>query len=275
MKPKITIAVLTTWERTGWVHPKILTMIEVLRRMETRGKLPFDYQFEPVHGADSATHKRNVVCEAFHKGQPEAWGDWLLMIDNDMEPPVNLMDMVLQAPQDASIVAPRMYFWDCAQGHETATLCWGISSNPDPETFGRIYQNKKGYTRLIKCGTGAIAIHRRVFDKIARPWFWRDRDPMTAQEINTEDVTFSLKVKNAGLKVYGCNFIEVGHYHNVNLSTVAKKLYDPVFCSEDRFLTCGLGEQQNLDNGVIINSSSAEECPSEVGAAGVSPTVTC
>ena len=130
----------------------------------------------------------------------------------------------------------------------------------------RIYNNKQGYTRLTKCGSGALFTHRRVFDKIDLPYFWRKIDTLTGQEVSTEDIYFSLKVKEAGLKVYGCNFVEVGHYHNVNLSTVAKRFY------EDRVLTSGLGPEQNLDNGVTIDSSSDKECPSESDVAAVSPT---
>ena len=269
-KPTITVGILTGYERTGWIHPSIFSYWEICRRLEAAGQLPFSVNFQPLHGNGSATYKRNLISKYFKESSPSSWGEWLCMIDNDMELPSNFMEAVLRAPEDASIVCPRMYFWDATQGRETTTLCWGISQNPTPELFMRIYSNKQGYTRLIKCGTGAIFIHRRVFDKIQLPYFKRLVDPVTDQETSTEDIYFSLKVKEAGLKVYGCNSVEVGHYHNVNLSTVAKRFY------EDRVLTSGLGpeesEKQTLDTGVTINSSSDKECPSESDVAAVSPT---
>src|SRR6266704_4629476 len=97
--PKILMCVFTTYERTGWPNKALLEFVEWLRQ-DPNPRYAVNVvnanNFIPVAGA------RNF----FAKRVRDSGADWLLMIDNDMSPPHNLLDTIKDAPADADIVVP-------------------------------------------------------------------------------------------------------------------------------------------------------------------------
>lgn len=215
---KVLICVLTTHERGGWVNRHLLEWLVNLRFNPN-----YQTHVTTAHNFIPAASARNFFCK--HVKDLEPRPDWLLMIDNDMVPCDNMLDAIKSAPADASIVVPRFVMWD--EGKPRMSLCWGMDAEIVPEKDGhQIFTVEPGtYYPLTKCGSGAIFIRPEVFDKIDMPYFWYDYNEDGGM-CATEDINFCKKVRAAGLKLYGSGSHDCGHFHNVNLSIVAKLIDD-------------------------------------------------
>jgi hypothetical protein len=242
--PRILVAVLTTHERIGWVHPEILFFIEA-----QRSNTNYAWSLAKVHNFVPAAAARNVFCNA----AKDTGCDWILMVDNDMALPYNLFDCIKDAPEDAAVVVPRFHLWD--ETNRRITMCWGM----DAAEFknGALVLDKPFY-ELTKCGTGAIFIRPEVFKQIPAPWFTYLYDEMGNMQ-GTEDIQFAFKVKDAGLKIYGNPRFVVGHYRSCNLAVLADVLQS----------TKGVDNQSS--EGVSSESSKLTERPSEASVATARP----
>lgn len=213
---KICIGIITTYERHGWVCHELMEFLEFLRVAGAgnvewgTGLLPgkIAYRVMNPHNFIPAAQARNVLARAF---RDHTDAEWLLMIDNDMAPKSDLLNTLKDVPEDASIVVPKFYLWNDTK--LDAILCWGLGDDREGMEVGpRFYE-------LAKAGTGAIFIHRRVFETVPEPWFWYPYNKDGGIE-GTEDITFCQKAREHGLKIYGNGAVEVGHYHNVNISLI-------------------------------------------------------
>jgi hypothetical protein len=206
--PQILICIFSTYERTGWYHPELGVFLESLRENNSYATLySKSHNFIPIEGG------RNTAANAY-KDFP---ADWIVFVDNDMSPPMNILDCVKDAPADAGVVVPKFFLWD--ETNLQANLCWG--SNQGAERVYNLEAQK--WHELDKCGTGLIFIRPEVFRKIPAPWFWRTYDDL-CNMTSTEDINFALKVREHGFKIYGNSKFEVGHHHSCNLSAVARAI---------------------------------------------------
>jgi len=213
---RIAVGIPTMHERAGWVCPHLF---------QWATDLPYTvgdrYQFTitKLHNFIPAAAARNFFCRQMKDLEPRP--DWLLMIDNDMAPPMNLLDCVQNAPEDAMVVVPQFQMWD--ESKPAIKLCWGMDDSVAPLTQeGKFFTLEYGkFYPLTKCGTGAIFMRPELFDKIDMPYFWYTINQDQGMEA-TEDINFSLKAIAAGCKIYGNSSISVGHYHNVNLDVLAR-----------------------------------------------------
>lgn len=240
--PKILICVLTTYERSGWPHPKLLEFVYTLPY-----NMDYATRMVSVHNCIPAAGARNWFCENMLLSDPQP--DWILMLDNDMSPPANLLDTIKDAPADAAVIVPRFHLWDHDAG--TTKICWGFPDAAFDESKKLEMQPK--FYELTKCGTGAIFIKPEVFRKVPRPWFFYTIDEMQRM-IATEDVNFSLKVIEHGFKIYGNAKVEVGHHHTVDLMRLNGILYKNV---------------DKPDNPVAESESKQAESPSEASVVAV------
>jgi hypothetical protein len=216
---RIFVGVPTMHERSGWICKHLAEWLTDLPY--TVGDT-YQYTIEFLHNFIPAASCRNHFCGQRKDLDPRP--DWLLMIDNDMAPPMNLFDTIKDAPEDAMVVVPQFHMWD--EPRAAARLCWGMDDAIAPPTD----EHTKYFTLeldrfypLTKCGTGAIFMKPELFDIIEKPYFWytfNEDQGMTA----TEDINFSRKVVDSGLKIYGNPNISVGHYHNANIDVIAKRL---------------------------------------------------
>jgi hypothetical protein len=212
--PKILICILSTYERQGWPTKELADWLANLRCNAN-----YAWQHTFVHNFIPAASARNTIAHNFK----DCGADWILMIDNDMSPPANLLDSIKDVPADASVVVPKFYLWD--ETHKSLKLCWGMDT-PDIVQGGKpMIRIEEKYYPLNKCGTGAIFIRPKVFQEIKPPWFWYTYDEMLAMTA-TEDINFALKVLEHGFKIYGWGGCTVGHHHTVNLAVLASLLYD-------------------------------------------------
>ena len=201
---KIAFAVLSTYERGGWIHPSILQFF-----CELPFKTGYAFRMIPIHNFIPAASGRNVFCKAMKDND----ADWICMIDNDMSMPDNLLDAVKDAPADADIVCPTFYMWD--QTNLNLTLCWGMDNVPT----GVVSHMAPGYHELTKCGTGVIFIKPKVFREMEYPYF-RYVNNGDGSMTGTEDIQFCLDARAKGFKIYGCTQVKVGHYHSVELGSL-------------------------------------------------------
>lgn len=205
------VTVFSVHERTGWIHP-------VLTEFLCNAPFSSGHQIATarVHNHVPAAAGRNFVGKRIAEMDDEL-PDWVLMLDNDMCPPDNLLETVVGAPEDAAIVVPQMHMWD--ESKPNVILCWGMDGEEGQKS--ELHLDDKKFHELSKCGTGAIFIRPEVFKKLEMPFFWYPYNALQGIE-GTEDITFCKKVKEAGYKIYGNKDVVVGHYHNCNLAVVAQ-----------------------------------------------------
>lgn len=226
--PKILITVLTHHERSGWVHPDLMHFIYWTAAENDK----YATHYVKTHNFIPAAAARNFFC----KQVKDSDADWLLMIDNDMSPPANLLDTIKGAPADAMVVTPRYHMWD---GDINSTrLCWGIE-NPKLDEHGRPVLGR-GFHELDKCGTGSIFIRPQLFNQLPMPWFFYTYD-QDGGMTSTEDIQFCIKVREHGFKIYGNADITCGHSHNVNLAGVDRIIHE---------------KHKSLDNGNSVRAIS-------------------
>jgi hypothetical protein len=245
---KVLIAVLTTYERGGWLHPSILQLAADLPYIAGD---KYAFRFTGAHNFQPAAAGRNVLCRQALEG--ELGWDWICMIDNDMAPPANLLDTIIDAPEDAGIVVPTFYLWDQV-GHQVQ-LCWGVMEEPEPLPNGNKHLDKPFY-ELDKCGTGVIFIRTAALRKMTYPYF---RYEYNADQglASTEDIQFCLKAREVGIKIFGNPRIRVGHYHSVNLDVLAHLLFDEKF-SIDKSKTDSVSLETTVE---ASPAETVEACP--------------
>jgi GT2 family glycosyltransferase len=202
---KMLFAVLSTYERSGWVHPSILQFF-----CDMPFKTGYSFRVIPVHNFIPAASGRNVFC----RQAKDTEADWICMLDNDMNVPDNLLDTLKDVPTDASIVVPAFYMWN--QAELKLTLCWGMDG---AATDGTINKLAPGFYELTKCGTGAIFIKPKVFRELAYPYF-KYLHNEDGGLYGTEDIQFCLDALAKGFKIYGNSAIHVGHWHSVDIGTM-------------------------------------------------------
>jgi len=208
---KILLGILSTYERSGWIHPDILKFVADLSLIPG-----YATRVVPLHNFVPAAAGRNVFCRSFK----DADCDWICMMDNDMAPPANLFDTIKDAPKNAGIVVPAFFIWNGTNGE--LQLCWGTDKTPDKD--GKTRSNfSPGFHELNKCGTGVIFIRPWVLKKISMPYFWYIYNSDQGMD-GTEDIAFCSKVREAGIKIYGNTKVTVGHYHAVDLNLLSKVL---------------------------------------------------
>lgn len=218
---KILVCVFTTYERNGWMCHELAQWTEGLRfEKKYLTSVTHAHNFSPAAGA------RNFLCRQVKEQDPALKPDWILMLDNDMVPPENLLSTIDRAPDDAGVVVPRFYMWD--QAKQSVILCWGMDPKDAPENSvgSQIFTVAPGkFYPLTKAGTGAMFFRPALLDELEPPYFsytYNSDGVMTG----TEDINFCVKqVANTKWKIYGNSDVEVGHFHNVNLALLARWLY--------------------------------------------------
>lgn len=233
------IAILTTYERNGWITRQLAEFVYSLRgNKKFATALAFADNYVP------AAAGRNAICAAFLSSD----ADWLCMIDNDMAPPANLLDTLDGAPDDAAVIIPKFHMWDGNKAE--LKLCWKF-----PEGAPQEIAVDSGFHPLAAGGTGVMFLKRTPFLDFPMPWFEYRYNKMGGMEA-TEDIVFTEKMVERGLKVYGNGAIRVGHFRSVNLDVMSDKWF------QGQMALKALDKQQSSP---VESESSA--CP-----AAVSPT---
>ena len=127
--------------------------------------------------------------------------DYVLFLDSDMVPPHDIIEKLVN--HDKEIITGMAFkrtppFQPCFY-----TKC-SITKDFQPILESPIEFPDKGLLEIEGTGMACTLIKKEVFDKIEKPWFF------PAPNIG-EDLTFCLKAKKQGIKMYVDLSVNVGH----------------------------------------------------------------
>lgn len=211
-KPHIYTVVFCGDERQDWICPQL--MMTLLR-------LAFDprilFTFRPIHSVRPIDAARNLAVENYFL--PSEAGS-LLMLDNDIGPPENLVDLILGMPTDAGVFILPYFAWP--DGSPLPMLCFGRwkdgkMQSPLPEELPTAgWFGGQGYCG----GTGAMLIRRKTFSHLSAPFFKITNDPKIGQT-QTEDINFTSRCAEAGVSVYTNTVGICSHNRTRDLASVS------------------------------------------------------
>lgn len=148
--------------------------------------------------------------------------DYLFFIDDDMTieegHPAALLDQLIQkmdADPSIGIIAPRAYkrtkpFFPC------------VFTKLSNEKYRPMTESHKGLIEVDAIHCAATLIRPSVFEKVKKPWF----EFLRIGEVELgEDISFTRKAKEAGIKIVCHTDLQVGH------------ISDPIVVDETAFQT--------------------------------------
>jgi hypothetical protein len=205
-KTRLHLAVLCGLERDRWINPFLfLGVITALQNPDYLTSIVLEYNVSPVEEA-----RNRAVIQAKKQG-----ADWLLMIDNDIAPPPNFLDVLGQAgPEHRIISLPALQLYHGIPVPVTMLNLngQGYSVEPGP-----------GFCEVAQGGGGCLFIHREVMEKVPAPLFRWQLNP-DGPGVISEDYFFCEKARKAGFKVWTHGDFAVTHYHQVDLGEIARML---------------------------------------------------
>lgn len=137
---------------------------------------------------------RNTACENTLKHDFQ----WLLFLDDDVIPPEDVVGRLVGLNKD---IVSGLYYRrqepvvPVAKTFNGADSQWVTSWNPPNSLL-----------EVDLVGAGCLLIHRRVLERVAKPWFdWeigRDAPADRNRPALSEDFAFCMKAREAGFKIY-------------------------------------------------------------------------
>lgn len=152
---------------------------------------------------------RNLIVKDFLETRRNY--NFLLMIDTDVVPPANILDL---ANFNCDIISPVCFSFQ--EGAPFALILKEV-----PGGFQQL--NPVPANQLIEdvgaCGTGCLMIHRRVLEALDPPWF---RFEYTKEGLlgGGEDFFFMKKARAAGFKIFVHTSYLASHYSEIDLLQV-------------------------------------------------------
>lgn len=161
----------------------------------------FTYSSNVFHVRNNCLGKASVRGEPFEGVIPYTH---ILWIDSDQEFKVSDLDNLIAT--DLDIVGG----WYVAnKNNETTSHLIGSQSR----IYGEFFKKQTGGpVEVGGTGFGFLLMKRGVFEKIPYPWFTMEFDEFGMP--CSEDVSFCIKARRAGFKIYVHPFVHVGHNKN-------------------------------------------------------------
>ncbi len=206
-KASVFIAIFTGKERDGWLCP---AMAEFLVSLTTQKPRAISLEVLTLKPIDYA---RNCAVKDFLATDFQ----WLLMIDNDMAPPPNLLDMVDRAEERMDILVPK-----CPGIMDSVVMSTpGIGILLGWQLFaGGLGKNE--WCEIAWSGTGVIFIRRRVFECMGNQGWFRFIYDADGMMLNSEDINFCQKARKAGFTIWGNQQFAVEHFKTVPLFALVR-----------------------------------------------------
>ena len=206
MNPKLLISVLCGYERHGWINPTLASVLLSTQRLPFLAMFALQTDTSPVERA-----RNNAAKMAMDVG-----AEWLVMFDNDIEPPLNVFQVLEQAGKEHDVIA--LPYWGCLDG-----ILAPMTVVKDGSGMRRI-EPESGFQEVIRAGTGAMFIRRRVFEVLPKPYFAvrlsADGLSMTA----SEDYDFCDRARKRGFHIWTQGDFACEHLHQYQLGFLAQKL---------------------------------------------------
>ncbi len=151
---------------------------------------------------------RNAICERFLAGH----ADYLLMIDDDMVPPRNLLGM---ADHGLDIISGLLYAFTPERG--VYNVAYTIVDGKAHRSEIGSRAEYRGLREVDLVGSACLMIHRRVIKAMPQPWFRTVMDETITQLLDSEDFYFCRKAREAGFKIYLDTDRPCGHIKSIDL----------------------------------------------------------
>ena len=198
-KPEIFIAIPTT----GNIRTELASFLLGLDRRTYNIIVSFTI-------GGGIAHNRNLLVNSFLKTDYE----WLLFIDSDVMPPLNVLDMVKNGKDICSGVVYQYKH--------------GGIVNLILDKYKDVYKFTKksiedDITEIDATGTGCLLINRKVFNKMKKPYFQFLYDDSGLTKLS-EDLNFCKEAQVVGFKIWLDKRIIAHHYKIVDLKLIASKL---------------------------------------------------
>lgn len=204
---KVFIAVLNQGKISAPLVEKLLNITAYCFREKT---VEPTFRFSCISGIDN---NRNTIARDFLKTECE----WLLMIDED-NPPLNNPLELISLNKDVICFPTLMYKGD---GDKTK-LAFNVYKFIEGGSKTMVYEGGDKLFRADRVGTGCILIHRRVLEKIKKPFETKFNDD--GVRFMGEDIYFSDKCREAGFELWGHWDYICSHYKTVDLLDIADVL---------------------------------------------------
>lgn len=149
---------------------------------------------------DLQTPQGNQIPRQRNEGVYHAKGEWVLFMDSDTVPVPYTLDQLLHWQEDmVGAVVQERY-----SPHQLVAV-----KSLDPPARWRIEElPKSGLVPAAAVGTGCVLIRRRVFDRVAFPWF---RCGQIRPDLLLEDSDFAIRATAAGVSVWLDAGLRLGH----------------------------------------------------------------
>jgi len=196
-KIKIYVAILTQ----GYIRKELaLSLIRWCKNS------PFDIFLELTEEKPCA-HARNNIVKKFLASDNQ----WLLMIDEDVVPFQNPLEMI-EFNKDIVIAPAPIYQYK---------VLWNVYRT-DAEGYWKSIEieKEKGLIEIDSAGTGCILIKRKVLEVINAP-FERIFNKDGIEKLGL-DLSFSRKAKKAEFKIYASIEHKCSHYKTIDLAVREK-----------------------------------------------------
>lgn len=198
-KKKIYVTIPNTWE----IHPSLhfyLRELEDDPRYEVKTRMP---------ARKTIDNNRNLIVKEFL----ETDFDYLLMIDSDIVPTRNILDLV---ELDKDIIGGP-----CPQWHEN-DMYWVVMNEVKDGYKQVVVEKRDGLKQVDAIGSGCMLISRRVLKKIKAP-FERKWSKDGVQELGL-DFYFCKKAKDLGFEVWIDWNYPCSHWVKLDLLRIAQLL---------------------------------------------------
>jgi len=163
----------------------------------------------PEHGYTIAENRNYIAAQACQNKS-----DYLLMIDDDMTFPPNMLDKLIKNDKDICGLAFH------SRGGTATGEIMAIAEVTEKKFINLDTETDPKYKDVFEChavGTGIILIKTEIFHKIPSPWF-EFTYKESGQCENGEDWNFCFKAKRNNYKIWTDPTIEVGH--------IGEKIYE-------------------------------------------------
>lgn len=205
------------------IKPKVLVAIPTTGVMRTETAI-FLTKFDKTnYHVDLAftiggglIHNRNLLVKKFLETNAE----WFLFIDSDVAPPLNVLDMI----ENGKDICAGIYH-QYVKAHDLVIPLMFVKKE-NRERFAK--DDIVGdVIEVDGAATGCMLIHRRVFEKVKKPYFEipYDKDGLSAC---SEDIYFCGKAQKAGFKIWIDKRMIGNHYKIMDLKSVFLKYKDHI-----------------------------------------------
>jgi len=162
---------------------------------------------------------RNKIVKKFLASNCE----WLLMIDADIVPPKDILDMTKHGKKIVSATVLGM-----KNGIPHPLI---MKMNEENGMYHMVSLDKykeelrdDGLIEIDGSGTGCILIHREVLEKMEPPWF-RFQYNKFGDVKYSEDYRFSQRAKEMGYKIYCDTNMPCKHYKKIDLLSLNQTFF--------------------------------------------------